>query len=256
MNGVTTAALSRPARTPQQERAERKRQLVTALQLFSRYGFDEGAGGHITARDPDDPDRFWINPFGVNFAHVRMSDLLLVDPTGTVVAGNGRINPAGYTIHARIHAARPDVVAAAHSHSVHGRAWATLGRPLDPITQDACVFFEDHAVYDGFGGVVLESDEGDRIAERLGGSKAVILQNHGLLTVGTSVQEAAWWFIAMDRCCQVQLLAESAGTPRHISPPVARATAQMMGSPAMARLNFRPLCIDVQRTVPQLFDEV
>ncbi|WP_433202089.1 class II aldolase/adducin family protein [Dactylosporangium sp. CS-047395] len=255
MTSVVTTAPVRPQRTPRQERVERKRQLVAALQLFSRFGFDEGAGGHITARDPEDPDKFWINPFGVNFAHVRMSDLLQVDAAGAVVAGTGRINPAGYTIHARIHASRPDVVAAAHSHSVHGRAWATLGRQLDPITQDACVFFEDHAVYDGFGGVVLDADEGRQIAERLGGNKAVILQNHGLLTVGTSVQEAAWWFIAMERCCQVQLLAEAAGTPRHIPAPIARATARMMGTPAMARLNFRPLYVDVQNTSPQAFDE-
>ena len=79
MTSLMTSVPARPQRTPRQERVERKRQLVAALQVFSRYGFDEGAGGHITARDPHDPDKFWINPFGINFAHVRMSDLLLVD---------------------------------------------------------------------------------------------------------------------------------------------------------------------------------
>ena len=240
--------------TVEEERLHRKRNLAAALRLFARYGFDEGAGGHITARDPEHPDRFWINPFAVNFAHVRAGDLLLVDTDGTVLAGDGRVNPAGFVIHSQIHAARPDAVSVAHSHSVHGRAWATLGRPLDPLTQDACAFYEDHAVFEDFGGVVLDTVEGKRIAERLAGHKAVILRNHGLLTVGGSVQEAAWWFVAMDRACRIQLLAEAAGRPVPIPPDVARATAELMGSPSMGRLNFRPLYAGVVRDQPDLLD--
>jgi ribulose-5-phosphate 4-epimerase/fuculose-1-phosphate aldolase len=245
---------ARPPRNVDEERRHRKRNLAAALRLFARYGFDEGAGGHITARDPGHPDRFWINPFAVNFAHLRASDLLLVGADGTVLEGTGRVNPAGFVIHSEIHAARPDVVAVAHSHSVHGRAWSTLGRPLDPLTQDACAFYEDHAVFDGFGGVVLDSLEGKRIAEQLGARKAIILRNHGLLTVGGSVQEAAWWFVAMDRACQIQLLAEAAGTPVPIPAAVARATAGLMGSAAMGRLNFRPLYADLVRAHPDLLD--
>ena len=245
---------ARPPRSIDEERRHRKRNLAAALRLFARYGFDEGAGGHITARDPGCPDRFWINPFAVNFAHLRASDLLLVGADGTVLEGTGRVNPAGFVIHSEIHAARPDAVAVAHSHSVHGRAWSTLGRPLDPLTQDACAFYEDHAVFDGFGGVVLDSVEGKRIAARLGAYKAIILRNHGLLTVGSSVQETAWWFVAMDRACQIQLLAEAAGTPVPISEEVARATARLMGSAAMGRLNFRPLYADLVRAYPDLLD--
>jgi ribulose-5-phosphate 4-epimerase/fuculose-1-phosphate aldolase len=232
----------------------RKRRLAAAFRLFSRLGFDEGVGGHITVRDPEHPDRFWINPFGVNFGHIRVSDLLLVDAEGQVVSGTGSVNPAGFTIHSQVHAARPDVVAAAHTHSVHGRAWSTLGRRLDPLTQDACAFYGDHGVYDGFGGIVLDAEEGKRIAESLGTGKAVILRNHGLLTVGGSVQEAAWWFITMERSCQVQLLAEAAGTPVHVSPEVATATGAVMGSPGMGRLNFNPLYADITRAQPDLLD--
>jgi len=239
-------------RTPEQERSYRKQRLAAACRLFARSGFDEGAGGHITARDPENPEWFWINPFGVHFGHVRVSDLLLVDAEGAVVAGSGSVNPAGFTIHSQVHAARPDVVAAAHTHSLYGRAWSTLGRRLDPITQDACAFYEDHEVFDGFDGVVLESEEGKRIAECLGSGKAVILRNHGLLTVGGSVQEAAWWFVTMERSCQVQLLAEAAGTPVPIHPEVARATAATMGAPAMGRLNFRPMYADIVRAHPDL----
>jgi ribulose-5-phosphate 4-epimerase/fuculose-1-phosphate aldolase len=239
-------------RTVEQEREHRKVMLTAALRLFARLQFDEGAGGHITVRDPEHPDRFWINPFGVHFGHVSTRGLLLVDGDGTVLEGAGRVNPAGFVIHSAVHAARPDVVAAAHAHSVYGRAWATLGRPLDPLTQDACAFYGDHAVFDEFSGVVLDHEEAKRIAARLAEHKAVILRNHGLLTVGTCVQEAAWWFVAMERCCQIQLLAEAAGTPVPIDPEVARATAATMGTAAMARLNFRPLYADIVRSQPDL----
>jgi ribulose-5-phosphate 4-epimerase/fuculose-1-phosphate aldolase len=245
---------SPPGRTPEAERLHRKQHLAAAVRLFARYGYDEGAGGHLTVRDPEYAERFWINPFGMNFAHVRVSDLLLVDEQGTVVRGTGRVNPAGFAIHSQVHAARPDVVAAAHTHSLYGRAWSTLGRRLDPLTQDACAFYSDHEVFDGFTGVVLDPDEGKRIAECLGTTKAVILRNHGLLTVGGSVAEAAWWFIALERSCQVQLLAEAAGAPIHVEPAVARATAETMGSPAMGRLNFRPLYADIVRTQPDLLE--
>ncbi len=241
-------------REPEQEREHRRQRLAGTLRIFAELGYDEGAGGHVTARDPVDPDRFWVNPFGRPFARVRVSDLLLVDAEGTVVHGEGRVNPAGFAIHSQVHAARPDVVAAAHTHSVAGRAWSTLHRPLDPITQDACAFFEDHEVFAEYGGVVLARSEGERIAKTLGPAKAVVLGNHGLLTVGGSVEEAAWWFVAMDRCCQVQLLAEAAGRPVPIDPASARATRELMGSPALGRLNFRPMYEAVLSRQPDLMD--
>nr|AFV52183.1 aldolase [Streptoalloteichus sp. ATCC 53650] len=241
-------------RTAEEERLHRKRRLAATMRLFARLGFDEGSGGHVTARDPEHPDRFWINPFGVHFGRVRVSDLLLVDETGAVVAGEGSVNEAGFVIHAAVHAARPDVVAAAHTHSVHGKAWSALGRRLDPLTQDSCAFYADHEVFDAFSGVVLEHDEGRRIAETLGPRKAVILRNHGLLTVGGSVAEAAWWFISMERSCQVQLLVAAAGGAEPIPDAAARATHRTMGAPWMGRLNFRPMYDDIVRAQPDLLD--
>ena len=242
------------ARSVAEERLRRKQRLAAALRLFHRYGFDEGAGGHLTVRDPGEPHRFWINPFGRSFGRLCVSDLLLVDSDGTVVDGDGTINPAGYAIHSRIHAVRPDVVAAAHSHSVYGRAFATLGRLLDPLTQDACAFYEDHGLHDGYSGVVLDRDEADRIAKALGPGKAVILRNHGLLTVGGSVDEAAWWFFSMDRCCRIQLAAEAAGTPVPIAPAEARLTRATIGTPGLGRLHFRPMYEDVVHAEPDLLD--
>ena len=135
-----------------------------------------------------------------------------------MVEGDRPVNVAAFAIHSQVHAARPDVVAAAHAHSVYGKSWSSLGRTLDPITQDVCAFYDDHAVFDDYTGVVVDLEEGKRIAHALGDNKAAILRNHGLLTVGHSVDEAAWWFITMERSCQAQLMAEAAGTPVLIDP--------------------------------------
>jgi len=236
------------------ERLHRKQRLAAGFRLFGKFGFDEGVAGHITVRDPEHADRFWVNPFGMNFKHIRVSDLICVDHTGAVVEGNALVNTAAFAIHSQVHAARPDVVAAAHSHSLHGKAWSSLGRLLDPITQDACEFFEDHALFDDFTGVVLDVEEGKRIGAALGDNKAVILRNHGLLTVGHSVDAAVWSFITMERSCQAQLLAEAAGTPILIEPDMARKTYGQVGSPVASYFGFQPLWDMITREQPDLFD--
>jgi ribulose-5-phosphate 4-epimerase/fuculose-1-phosphate aldolase len=237
-----------------EERLHRKQRLAAAFRLFGRFGFDEGVAGHITARDPGDGERFWVNPFGRNFKHVRVSDLILVDRAGQVVEGNATVNTAAFAIHSQVHEARPDVVAAAHAHSLHGKAWSSLGRLLDPLTQDACAFYGDHSLFDDYTGVVLDTEEGKRIAHALGENKAVILRNHGLLTTGHSVDEAAWTFITMERTCQAQLLAEAAGTPVHIPDEMAALTHDQVGSPIACYYSFQPLWDWITREEPDLFD--
>ena len=123
------------------DRIHRQQRLAAAFRLFARYGFDEGIAGHITVRDPEFTDCFWVNPFGMYFGQIRVSDLLLVNDRGEVIEGNKPINSAAFAIHSQIHRARPDINAAAHAHSLHGKAWSTLGRLLDPLTQDACALF-------------------------------------------------------------------------------------------------------------------
>src|SRR5690606_20510160 len=153
-----------------------------------------------------------------------------------------------------IYAARPDVIAAAHAHSVYGKAWSALGRPLDPITQDSCAFYDDHVLFDDFTGVVLDTEEGKRIAHALGDKKAAILRNHGNLTVGRTVDEAVWWFITMERTCQAQLVAEAAGTPVLIDPESAALTATQVGTDGAGWLSYQPLYAWITRAEPDLFD--
>ena len=236
------------------ERKLRKKRLSAALRVFGKFGFDEGVAGHITVRDPEHTDHFWVNPMGRSFKQMRVSDLLLVNHNGDVVEGEGLLNGAAFTIHSRIHMANPEVTAAAHSHSVYGKTWSALGRLLDPITQDACAFYEDHVLFDDFTGVVLDNTEGERIAAALGNKKAAILQNHGLLTVGQSVDEAAWWFITMERSCQAQLMAEAVGKPVLIDPQHAASTRETVGSHLAGWFSFQPIYDVIVAEQPELLE--
>ena len=243
-----------PERTIPEERLHRKQRLAAAFRLFSRFGFDEGVAGHITARDPERTDHFWVNPFGMHFGHIRVSDLILVNDEGEVVEGDRPVNRAAYAIHSQVHAARPDCVAAAHAHSLYGKTFSAFRRRLDPLTQDSCAFYDDHAVFEDFTGVVFDLEEGKRIAHALGDCKAVILANHGLLTVGHTVEEAAWWFITMERTCQSQLIAMAAGQPHSIDHENASLTASQVGSHAAGWFQFQPLWDRITREQPDLLD--
>ena len=240
--------------TVEDERRHRQRRLAAAFRLFAHYGFDEGVAGHITVRDPEFSDCFWVNPFGMYFGHIRVSDLLLVNHKGEVIEGDRPVNGAAFAIHSQIHQARPDVTAAAHAHSLYGKAWSTLGRLLDPLTQDACAFYQDHALFDDYTGVVLDLEEGKRIAQTLGERKAMILRNHGLLTVGHTVDEAAWWFITLDRSCQAQLMAEAAGKPVLIEPETAELTYSQVGSHHIGWFSFQSLYDKIVRQEPDLLE--
>jgi ribulose-5-phosphate 4-epimerase/fuculose-1-phosphate aldolase len=250
----------RPVLTPQPtvelERLYRKQRLAAAFRLFGRFGYDHGGAGHITVRDPEFPDSFWLNPAGVFFGHIRVSDLMRVDHRGEIVESGEfrRLNRAAFAIHSTLHAARPDVLAAAHSHSLYGKAWSALGRLLDPLSQDSCAFYEDHALFEDFSGVVLDTSEGEKIAATLGPKKAVILQNHGILTVGRSLEAAVWRYFALENACQTQLLAEAAGKPKPIPHEVAKHTASQVGSDVGGFYSFQPYFDLISREEPDLFD--
>ncbi|MFC9174765.1 MULTISPECIES: class II aldolase/adducin family protein [Streptomyces] len=234
--------------SPDEERAYRRQRLAGALRLFGEYGFEDGVSGHVTVRDPELDDCYWVNPFGAPFADIAPQDLILVNGDGQVVRGRFHVNQAAFAVHAAVHRARPGAVAVAHTHSVHGRALAALGELIEPITQEACAFYEDHALYDAYTGVVVDEAEGRRIAEVLGERKAVILRNHGLLTVGDSVDAAAWWFLTMERACRVQLLARAAGKPVLIDHRDAVTTREQLGSDLVAWINYQPLWQRISRT--------
>jgi ribulose-5-phosphate 4-epimerase/fuculose-1-phosphate aldolase len=253
-SGKLRVELPGPQPTVEAERLYRKQRLAASFRLFARYEFDHGGAGHITARDPQWTDHFWVNPAGVHFSHIRVSDLLLVNHQGDIVEGDGLLNPAAFAIHSQIHKVRTDVISAAHSHALYGKAFSAQGRLLDPLTQDSCAFYGHHVLFDDFTGVVLELSEGERIARALGPHRAAILRNHGLLTVGASVDAAVWRYITMENAARAQLLSEAAGPTRPIPHDVASHTAEQMGSETISWYAFQSLWDLITRQQPDLLD--
>jgi ribulose-5-phosphate 4-epimerase/fuculose-1-phosphate aldolase len=234
-----------------------KTRLAGVYRIFGKFGFGEGVAGHVTVRDPEYKDCFWVNPFGVSFRQIKVSDLILVNHAGDIVAGKHKLlNKAAFSIHAAVHVARPDVVAAAHTHSIYGKTWSVYGEKLDALTQDSCIFYDDHGLYSEYTGVVNDLSEGERIGKALGDMKAVILQNHGLLTVGHSIEECAFWFITMERTCQSQILAESTGRKIiKIDHETALKTRNYeVGFPLAGYFSFQPLWQDIVKSEPDFMD--
>ena len=252
---AVSLTLPAPFATVEEERAHRKAKLAGALRIFGKFGFSEGVAGHITVRDPEFPECFWVNPFGKSFRQMRSSDLILVNHDGDVIYGDQPVNTAAFAIHAAIHEARPDVVASAHSHSVYVKAISWLAIPLAPITQDACMFYNDHTVISIQGGaVVFDVNAGTELAAAFPTGKAAIHQNHGLFTVGETVDAAAFWFITMERSCQAQLAAMAAGDPIDIRHEYAQYTFEQTGYPLAGWFQFQPLWQDICLSDPELFD--
>ncbi|KAI1376176.1 arad-like aldolase/epimerase [Hypoxylon crocopeplum] len=194
------------------------------FRFFARSGFTEGQSGHISVRDPEFNGLMWMNPLGRHFGMLTAGDMICLEiATGKIVGGNTSrpANAAGYLIHSAVHKRRPnDIHAICHAHSNAGRAWSVFARPLEMLNQDVCNFYNAHAVYARYGGIVFAAEEGEHIASALGDkNKGAILLNHGLLTVGATVDEAGFMFGLMDRACAMQLQVEAAaaaGIPKHV----------------------------------------
>ena len=222
-----------------------------ACRAFAQQGFDYGFAGHLTIRDPERLHLYWTNPMAVYFSLVKMSNLILVDREGKVVEGDYAVNRAGFVLHAAVHDAHPDILAMCHAHTIYGTAFAALGK------KDAAVFFEDHAVIgDEAGQVAVEVQAGNKVANTFKGVKVAIHQNHGLLTASRySIDAAAFWFIALERCCQQQLLVDASGvTPRIVTPERARYSREHVGSEFIGWLHFQALYEQIALTQPDMFN--
>ena len=194
---------------PEELRAHRKRRLALGYRVFGAMGWGSLGDGHISARDPERHDCFWLARYGVPFRYVTVDDLVLVQPDGSI-DGGGHINVAAHYIHAPVHDARPEVVSAVHCHTPYGTPFSANVAKLEPISQEACAFFDDHEIFDDEEVSIGSVDGGKRIAAAMGDARGVVLRNHGLLTVGTTVDSAVGFFLLMERCAEVQVKAREA----------------------------------------------
>lgn len=201
-------------RSVTQERAHRKAVVARGYQIFASHRWGQLGDGHVTARDPEHTDRFWVLDWGIPFRSATPDALVLVGPDGEVTDEAGRptgaVNTAGYHIHAPLYRARPDVMGAAHTHTQHGTPWAANVEPFRAISQESCAFVFDQALFDDEEVEVLSTAGGERIAAALGANKLCILRNHGLLTVGQTVESAIGWFVMAERVAEVHVKAPNA----------------------------------------------
>lgn len=194
----------------QDERALRM-QLAAAYRLIDRFGLSDLVDTHISVRLPGTVDHFLINPYGLLFHEITASSLVKVDLQGNrVEPSEWQVNPAGFVIHAAIYPARPDVYCVLHTHSRYVMAVSALECGLLPISQIGLQFYNRVAYHD-YEGVSLELDEQQRLAEHLQHHNVMVLRNHGLLTVGKTVAEAFYLAYYMEKACEIQILAQSAG---------------------------------------------
>lgn len=213
------------------ERQLRKRHVALGYRIFASLRWGDLGDGHITARDPEHTDCMWLLRYGVGFERATVDDLVLVRSDGSTLDGRP-INMTAYNIHHPLHQARGDVVAVAHTHTQWGTPFCATGRQLQPITQEACHFFERWASFDDEQVQVDTIDGGHRIAAALGDHQAVLLRNHGLLTVGSSVADAVAAFVILERVTEAHLKAPDA---QPISAEAARrARADLLAGDGMA----------------------
>ncbi|MFT4713017.1 MAG: ribulose-5-phosphate 4-epimerase/fuculose-1-phosphate aldolase [Candidatus Azotimanducaceae bacterium] len=230
--------IGKPKFTVEQVRARRKRDCALGYRLLAAQKWGDLGDGHISARDPERTDCFWMLSYGVSYHKAMVSDLVLVGPDGKLVEGEGFVNIAGYYIHQPILDARKDLVSAVHVHTGWGTPFSAEARLLEPISQESCIFFEDHALWKDEEVQVQSLAAGRRIAEALGHNRAIILRNHGLLTGGDSVAEAVGSFVLMERVAEVHMKVRN---PKPISDEAARFAKEDLVSFGVGRSAFASL---------------
>ncbi len=230
----------------EREAVERELRIAcaAAYRLVDHFGWTDLIYNHISVRLPGPEDRFLINPFGKLYREIRASDLLVIDTEGHVIGDTSwPINPAAFIIHSAVHEARRDVQCVIHTHSPYGTAVSAMECGLLPLSQHAMPFYH-RLGYHAYEGLAVTPDEKSRLVHDLGSHQAMLLKNHGILTVGRTVGEAFEVLHYLERACEIQVKAQSAGTPLVIPPAEVceRAAGQLapidgvLAWPAMLRL--------------------
>ena len=204
--------------------------LAALYRLVALHGWDDMIFTHISARVPGPEHHFLINPYGFYFEEITASSLVKVDLEGRIVQETQHfVNPAGFTIHSAVHAAREDAHFVMHLHTVHGVGVASQAEGLLPISQNACLL-QHQVAYHGYEGLALNHDERERLVADLGDKSLMLLRNHGTLAVGRTAAEAWIGMFFLERACAQQVAALSAGRQGVlIAPDAAQAETKEQG---------------------------
>ena len=229
---------------PGEQRALWKWEAAIGYRMFAALRWGQLGDGHITFRDPERRDHFWMLSYGVPFRAATIHDLILIAPDGTVAEGpaHATANTAGYNIHKPLLEVRQDINSGAHTHTAFGTPWSANVEPFRAISQESCSFVFNQAIYDGEDLEVDSTDGGYRIADAMGSNTLVILRNHGLLTGGQSPAESVGWFVLAERVAEVHVKAPNG---KAISDEMAKHIARSFEDPAMGWRTWQWLARDL-----------
>jgi len=229
--------------------------LAACYRLIAHFGMDDTVFTHISLRIPGPEHHFLINPYGMGFDEVTASSLVKVGLDGRLVEpSEWPVNPAGFVIHSAIHAAHPDANCVIHTHTVAGMAVAASEAGLLPISQHA-MEFHNRLGYHEYEGIALDLEERERLVADLGPHRAMILRNHGLLTVGRTVAEAFHYMYYLEQACRVQVAAAGMGKLRIARDNLAEHTAQQfLSGPGKGERMWRAMLRKLDRLDPSYRD--
>jgi ribulose-5-phosphate 4-epimerase/fuculose-1-phosphate aldolase len=232
--------------------AEARRDLTAILRWSSRLGLSEGICNHYSFAVGD--DRFLVNPFGYHWSELKAGQMLLVRHDGTVVDGEGKVEPTAMFIHSQAHRGLPQARCVLHTHMPFATALAALQRGrLEMVCQNALRFFDDVAYDDDYQGLALDDAEGIRICSQLGGKRVLFLANHGVVVVGQSIAATFDDLYYLERACELQILALSTHQPLKIVPfEVCRRTSeQFKADDSYARAHLAAIRRILDRECPE-----
>jgi ribulose-5-phosphate 4-epimerase/fuculose-1-phosphate aldolase len=208
---ITAQSLVSVKQQASEEEWQARVDLAAAYRLVAHYGWDDLIFTHLSARVPGPEHHFLINPYGMMFEEITASSLVKVNLEGQIVMTTPYfINPAGFTIHSAVHAARVDALSVIHLHTDHGIAVSAQKNGLLPVSQQSLFALASLAYHD-YEGLALNEDEKSRLVADLGNKTNMILRNHGLLTVGKTAAEAFLAMYILERACKIQILAQAGG---------------------------------------------
>lgn len=204
--------------------------LAAALRYAAKLGLNEGICNHFSLAVSDDGQEFLVNPQGMHWSEIRASDILLCHRDGRVLDGNGTVEATAYYIHAPIHVKRPEAKAVLHTHMPYATSFTIVENGRLEMVEQGALRFYDRIIYDdGYGGLALDHQEGERIAEAMGDKPIAFLGHHGVVVTAPTIAKAFDDLYYLERAAQVQTIAKMHGKPfRAIPQQIVEQTARQI----------------------------
>jgi ribulose-5-phosphate 4-epimerase/fuculose-1-phosphate aldolase len=223
-----------------------QQRLIEAGLIIDHHDLGDMTRGHVSIRMPDDPEHFYIKPHSVGFDEITPENMVICNMQGEKVGGTGRKHSEVF-IHSEIYKTRPDVNSIIHAHPTYAVAFSATGQALQPVSQPSVAFADGLPYFDEAIDLIRTPALGVGVASALGQCKAVLMRNHGVTVVGSSVEESTILLIMLENACQIQLAAMSAGVGATFDAPQIQKLHHDITRPEQFTINFDYLVRKIRR---------